>query len=55
METCLQVFEVSRFGFGLICKHDKQRVQGHLIVECIWHTFGTKIEDEDQVQDKDEV
>jgi hypothetical protein len=35
--------------------HDKQRVQGHLIVECTWHVFGTRIENQDQAQDEDEV
>jgi hypothetical protein len=45
------VIEVPKFGFQMIYKHDKQRVQGYLIVECICHTFGTQIED----QDEDEV
>ena len=44
METCLQVFEVPKFSFEMIFKYDKQRVQGHLIVECTLHTFGTQIE-----------
>ena len=49
------MFEVLKFGFEMIYKHDKQRVQGHLIVECTWHIFGTQIEDQDQAQDKDKV
>ena len=24
-------------------------------MECIWHTFGTQVEDQDQTQDKDKV
>ena len=28
-------------------------VQVHLIKKCIWHTFGTQIEDQDQHQDED--
>ena len=49
--------EVPKFGFGLISKHDKQRVQGHLIVECSWHIFGTQVgdQDQDQIQNEDEV
>ena len=41
----------------MIFKHDKQSVQGYLIVECILHTFGTQDEDQDQDQTKveDEV
>ena len=39
----------------MIFKHDKKRVQGHLIVECILHAFGTQDEDQDQTQDEDEV
>ena len=35
--------------------HDKQTVQGHLIVECTWCIFGTQIEDQDQAQDEDKV
>ena len=49
------MIEAPKFGFEMIYKHCKQRVQGHLIVECIWHTFGTQIEDQDQAQDEDEV
>jgi hypothetical protein len=49
------VVEGPKFGFGMSQKHDKQRVQGHLIVECIWHIFGTQIGDQDQTQDEDEV
>jgi hypothetical protein len=51
------VIEAPKFGFKMIYKHDKQRVQGHLIVEYTWHTFGTQIEDQeqDQAQDEDEV
>jgi len=39
----------------MIFKHDKERVHGHLIVECTLHIFGTQDEDQDQAQDKDEV
>ena len=39
----------------MIFKYDKQRVQGHLIVECTLHIFGTQVEDQDQTQDEDEV
>ena len=49
------MFEVPKFGFYMIFKHDKQRVQDHLIVECTWHTFGTQIEDQDQSQNEDDV
>ena len=49
------MIEAPKFGFEMIYKHYKQRVQGHLIMECIWHTFGTQIEDQDQAQDEDEV
>ena len=55
METCLQVFEVPKFGFEMIFKHDMKRVQGHLIEECSLHTFGTQDRDQDQTQDEDEV
>ena len=55
METCLQVFEIPKFGFEMIYKHDKKRVQGHLIVECTLHTFGTQDEDQDQTQVEDIV
>ena len=43
------------FGFEMVFKHDKQRIQGHLIVEYTWHTFSTQMEDQDQAQDEDEV
>ena len=49
------MIEEPKFGFEMIYKHDKQRVQGHLIVECTLHTFGTQDEDQDQTQDEDEV
>ena len=49
------MFEVPKFGFEMIYKHEKQRVQGHLIMECTYHIFGTQIEDQDQDQDKNEV
>ena len=47
--------EVPKFVFEIIYKHDKKRVQGHLIVECMLHIFGTQIKDQDQAQDEDEV
>jgi hypothetical protein len=49
------VIEAPMFGFGFIYKYDKWWVQGHLIVECIWHKFSTQIEDQDQNQEEDEV
>ena len=49
------MIEAPKFGFEMIYNNDKQRVQGHLIVECTWHIFGTKIEDQDQAQYEDEV
>jgi hypothetical protein len=49
------LFEAPKFGFEWIYKHDKKRVQGHLIVECTWRIFATQIEDQDPGQDKDEV
>jgi hypothetical protein len=39
----------------MIWRHDKQSVQGYLILECTLHIFGTQIEDKDQAQDEDEV
>jgi hypothetical protein len=49
------VFEVPKFGFGLINKHDKQMSTRHLIVECTWCTYLIlKFEDQDQTQDEDE-
>ena len=55
MEICLQVFEVPKFGLEMIYKHDKQIVQGHLIVEYILHTFSTQDEDQDQTQVEDKI
>ena len=49
------MIEVPKFGFEISKKHDKQGVQGHLIIECTWHTFGTQVEDQDQTQDEDKV
>ena len=49
------MIKVSKFGFKMIYKHDEQRVQGHLIMEYTWHTFGTQVEDQDQTQVEDEV
>ena len=42
------------FGFELSQKHEKLRVQGHLIEVYIWHTLGTQVEDQNQAQDEDE-
>ena len=39
----------------MVFKHEKQRVQGHLIVECTLHIFGTQDEDQDQTQVEVEV
>ena len=39
----------------MIFKHDKKRVQGHLIVEYTLHTFDTQDEDQDQTQDEVKV
>ena len=49
------MIEVLKFGFDMSYKHNKQRVEVHLIVECTWHTFATQVEDQDQTQDEDEV
>jgi hypothetical protein len=47
--------EEPKFGFDMSYKHDKQRVHGHLIVECTWQIFGSQLEDQDQTQDEDGV
>ena len=39
----------------MIYKHDKKRVQDHLIVECTLHTFDTQDEDQDQTLVEDIV
>ena len=55
LETCLQVFEVPKFGSEMIYKHDNKRVQGHLIMECTLHMFDTQDEDQDLTQVEDIV